>query len=113
VRDCFQAKAFSSLHLRSYKCNDAFMKLSKRSLSLLAILFCGTYAAFGDAATDCYNSGIAKRQNGDLDGALADFNKAIEIKPGYSSAYVARGIVKKQKGDLDGALADFKPIHCA
>jgi tetratricopeptide (TPR) repeat protein len=100
-------KAFSSLHLRSYKCNDAFMKLAMRSLSLLAIVTCLTYAAFGDESRDCYNSGIAKRQTGDLDGALADFNKAIELKPDYSSAYVARGTVKKQKGDLDGALADL------
>ena len=67
MRDCFQAKAFLFFAFDLTKCNDAFMKLSKRSLSLVAILFCSAYAAFGDAATDCYNSGIAKRQNGDLD----------------------------------------------
>ena len=44
---------------------------------------------------------------GDLDGALADFNKAIELKPDYVNAYDARGNVRSKKGDLDGALADY------
>lgn len=33
------------------------------------------------------NRGDAKHKSGDLDGALADFNKAIEIKPDLAVAY--------------------------
>jgi lipoprotein NlpI len=48
-----------------------------------------------------------ERASGDLDAALADFNKAVELKPDNATAYDDRGIVKRAKGDLDGALADY------
>ena len=54
-----------------------------------------------------YNRGIAKRAKGDLDGAIADYTKAIELKPDYAVAYSNRGAAKQAKGDLDGAIADF------
>jgi tetratricopeptide (TPR) repeat protein len=44
---------------------------------------------------------------GDLDGAIADFTKAVEINPRYTEAYVWRGLARDYKGDHDGALADF------
>ena len=43
----------------------------------------------------------------DLDGALADFNRAIELKPDEAALYVNRGQVKWGQKDADGALADF------
>ena len=54
-----------------------------------------------------YNRGIAKQVKGDLDGAIADYNRAIESSPRYAHAYTNRGRAKKVKGDLDGALADY------
>ena len=42
-----------------------------------------------------------------MDGALADCNKAIELKPGFAAFYIDRGNVKRAKADLDGALADY------
>jgi lipoprotein NlpI len=51
--------------------------------------------------------GALEERNGDLDGALADFNKAIEIKPDFTEIYAGRGYVKQGKGDLDGAMADY------
>jgi tetratricopeptide (TPR) repeat protein len=54
-----------------------------------------------------YNeSGIAKAVKGDIDGAIADFTRAIELYPKYSTAYNNRGLAKKNKGDLEGAIAD-------
>ena len=54
-----------------------------------------------------YNErGIAKGVQGDVDGAIADFTRAIELNPKYSTAYTNRGLAKKNKGDLDGAIAD-------
>lgn len=43
---------------------------------------------------------------GDLDGALADYNRVIELHPN-AAAYTGRGNVKREKRDLDGALADY------
>ena len=51
--------------------------------------------------------GHVKRLQGDLDGALADFNKAVELKPDFAAAWNNRGLAKQTKGDWAGALADF------
>jgi tetratricopeptide (TPR) repeat protein len=48
-----------------------------------------------------------EKDKGDLDGALADFNKAIELNARLAYAYNNRGLVKETKGDLVGALADL------
>jgi Flp pilus assembly protein TadD len=51
---------------------------------------------------EAYNNlGESKRVKGELDGALADFNRAIELKPDLAAAYNNRALVKKAKGDLD------------
>lgn len=54
--------------------------------------------------------GVLELKNGDLDGALADYNKAIEIKPDFIEVYCVRGYVKQCKGDLDGAMADCEKV---
>lgn len=44
----------------------------------------------------------------DIDGAIADYTKAIELKPDYADAYFDRaGLKRDEKGDLNGALADY------
>jgi len=54
-----------------------------------------------------YNRGIAKSDKGDLDGAIADYDRAIELNPKYARAYNSRGNAKDDKGDSDGAIADY------
>lgn len=54
--------------------------------------------------------GVLKQSKGDSDGALADFNKAIEIKPDFTEVYCVRGYVKQCKGDLDGAFIDYNKV---
>jgi len=59
---------------------------------------------------DYYNSAIAKNRHGenrDLDGAIADCTKAIELKPDFEGAYCLRGIAKKDKGDFDSSIEDY------
>src|SRR5437762_10432187 len=56
-------------------------------------------------------SGNKKVRAGDVDGAIADFNQAIEIArifPEYvqSYSYASRGLAFQKKGDLDSAMAD-------
>jgi len=53
------------------------------------------------------SSGDLKVAQRNWDDALADYNRAIEIKPDSIRAYIARGEVRVSKGDLNGALADF------
>jgi len=54
--------------------------------------------------------GVLELKNGDLDGTLADYNKAIEIKPDFTEAYCVRGYVKQCEGDFDGAMADSDKV---
>jgi len=58
-------------------------------------------------ARDYCNRGVARQKKGDLDGALADYNRAIELNPHDATPYNNRGLVKMAKGNLDGALADY------
>jgi len=56
---------------------------------------------------EAYNRrGAAKRDKGDLDGGLNDYNEAIRLKPDFAIPYSNRGIARQAKGDLEGALKD-------
>jgi len=64
------------------------------------------------------NRGALFYQAGQLDMAMADFDKAIGLSPGnlrvflnwsyYSEAYMRRGLVFEKMGQLDKAITDFK-----
>lgn len=51
--------------------------------------------------------GHLKFRNGDYDGAIVDFSRAIELDPGNSRHYLMRGNAKKQQRDYAGAIADY------
>lgn len=53
------------------------------------------------------NRGLAKQDKGDLEGAIADYNRALELNPRYAPAYNNRASAKHDTGDLDGAIADL------
>jgi tetratricopeptide (TPR) repeat protein len=59
------------------------------------------------AAIDHLNRGTKELDAGDLDGALADFNRAIELDPNYSAPYFNRGLLRTRQADYDGAISDF------
>ena len=50
-----------------------------------------------------------KRQQGDLDGALADYDKLIGTDPSPAN-HAIRASARRQKGDLDGAIADLDKV---
>ena len=59
------------------------------------------------SADDFFNSGLARQTKGDLDGAIADYSKAIELNPKIAEAYNNRGLARYDKEDFDGAIADY------
>ena len=55
----------------------------------------------------CVLRAPVKVEMGDLDGAIADYDKAGTLGYNHATEYSARGQAKLQKKDVDGALADF------
>ncbi len=51
--------------------------------------------------------GVAYMQNGQLDAAIDEFNKAIDIDPNVSAAYLYRGIAYAGQDRLSEAVADY------
>jgi hypothetical protein len=51
--------------------------------------------------------GLDRAQQGDLDGALAAFDRAVARASSSSVAYLNRGMAYQRKGDLDRARADL------
>jgi tetratricopeptide (TPR) repeat protein len=62
----------------------------------------------GRSSGDYFTSAAQKYQQGDYQGALADYNRAIKINPKNANAYYNRGLLKATKlQDPQGALADY------
>jgi tetratricopeptide (TPR) repeat protein len=53
-----------------------------------------------------HNRGLAFLSKGDGDRAIADLDRAIELKPDYSDAYLSRGFIYGSKGAYDKEIAD-------
>jgi tetratricopeptide (TPR) repeat protein len=56
-----------------------------------------------------YNRGVIKHDNlKDYQGAIADYNQAIKLKPDFTAAYNNRGASKANLGDNQGAITDLR-----
>jgi len=53
------------------------------------------------------NRGNVKQEEGDLEGAIADFTAAIELAPDEFGPRYNRGNARSLAGDLEGAVADY------
>lgn len=58
-------------------------------------------------AEDLRQRGLEHMEAERYEEALADFTKALELKPDYANVWVNRGIVYQNRGQHDLALADF------
>jgi tetratricopeptide (TPR) repeat protein len=59
---------------------------------------------------DLLKSSIAHFRSGELDAALVDINKAIELDPKNVEAFYIRSAIRSKTGDTVGALADYNKI---
>jgi tetratricopeptide (TPR) repeat protein len=64
-------------------------------------------SASDESDADLVNRGIEKAKNDDLDGAIADFNRSIELNPKDDAPYYNRAQTKWLKKDIRGAIADY------
>ena len=59
-----------------------------------------------ECAKTYYSRGVAHSKNGELDKAIENYTKAIELKPDYAEAYYNRGgtflrLGEREKAELD------------
>ncbi len=65
-------------------------------------------------AEEYFYRGLSKYELGDYNGAIQDYNKAIQLAPDNTSAYINRGNSKSNLGDENGAIQDYnKAIQLA
>ena len=57
-----------------------------------------------------YNRGVFYREQGQVELALGDYSKALEINPNYADAYGNRGVLYQQQGQVELALADYNQV---
>lgn len=55
-----------------------------------------------------YNRGLTHAFKGQLDKAISDFSKAIELNPRFALAYKGRGAVYIELGNKEKACSDWK-----
>lgn len=67
----------------------------------------GATPAAGADAGSYTRFGITNGEGGDLDGAIAAFNQALQIDPKYVPAYYFRGLAREKQNNEEGAIADF------
>jgi len=63
--------------------------------------------ATGPKADDFYIQGEEKYNKGDYQGALAAYDRAIQLNPNYADAYIERGNILNILGNKQGALDDY------
>lgn len=86
-------------------CQD-FQKAKELGFSDAQILI-NKFCNYSQTAKEYFDSGIIKQNNENYEGAIADYNKAIEINPKLVKAYNNRGNVKSDLKDYKGAISDF------
>jgi tetratricopeptide (TPR) repeat protein len=53
------------------------------------------------------NRGFTRAKQGDLDGAIEEFSRAIELEPNLAAAWFDRGLARERKGEVERAIADY------
>ncbi len=61
-------------------------------------------------AEEHFKRGFTYHNQGDLDKALEEYNKALELNPGYAQVYTNLGTIYLGKQDYDRAIANFKKV---
>jgi tetratricopeptide (TPR) repeat protein len=77
-------------------------------LPLLILIASTTQAQTTRLAREYVKRGIARFSRGDIDGAISNYEKAIEISPQLADAFFYRGKARRAKGDLNGAITDYE-----
>lgn len=74
-----------------------------------AVALAAFAACFGpQTSSDYYDRGFARFKDDKYKGSVADFSKAISIRPKYTAAYIGRDDAKIGPGQYEEAIADWQ-----
>jgi tetratricopeptide (TPR) repeat protein len=76
------------------------------TVTLLAVMYAILFV-YSEKRSIAFDDGCAALTKGDTDGALEDFNRAIQVNSQDPDAYLYRGITYERRIDYDRAIADF------
>jgi serine/threonine protein kinase/Tfp pilus assembly protein PilF len=62
---------------------------------------------YGESTEDLVGRAIVRRSKGDVDGAIEDCSRAIDIDRNTQGAWATRGLARRAKGDVAGAIEDY------
>jgi len=82
--------------------------------SLIAGMLIGCGRGAATPSTNHYNQGVAKRAQGDLEGAIAEWTEAIQLQTNYAEAYFSLADAERTEGALSlqsHTFADDKQIE--
>ena len=68
----------------------------------------GASAQRSQSAKKYVKQGLERFDKNDITGAIAAYDRAISLDPGFADAYLNRGKAKRAAGDLDGAITDYE-----
>lgn len=84
----------------------------EQEASDLALILYDHLVAKGQEVGLCFLSrAVLLQMRGDLDGALQDFNRAIELEPRLSRAFNNRGMLYSALGQIDAARSDYETAN--
>jgi tetratricopeptide (TPR) repeat protein len=92
-----------SVIVRSEATKQSFSRILILIFSLFLIIPC----AHADTAVQWVSAGNDAYKLGNLDLAIMDYTKAIDINPNYAKAYDNRGVAYARQGSLTRAIDDF------
>jgi len=78
----------------------------RKTITLIVVLI-SISNCYSQTAALYFSSGDSKVTKGNYTGAIADYTKAIELKPDFADAYYNRGKNKFSLQDYRGAIADY------
>ncbi|MBW4575086.1 MAG: trypsin-like peptidase domain-containing protein, partial [Aphanothece sp. CMT-3BRIN-NPC111] len=55
------------------------------------------------SAVNFFSRGVDKAERGDYQGAIADYNQALQLNPNFAEAYNNRGLARYKQGGIAGA----------
>jgi tetratricopeptide (TPR) repeat protein len=85
---------------------DRFFPLAKK-IGLMIETPIAVQPAKPSPADDYLAAGLEKERKNDYQGALLEYDRAIEANPRYAEAYVGRGFANYKLGEKSPALTDF------